>query len=161
MVHSVCLYSSIVFPWIIWENIDSFREEFGVWRKNQEKCTYIENFQRNFPEEHQIWFKYDFLLKVVCCRVLARISKLNPATIPKRPVQPIMGIGIHAANGDFCEPGSGILQPGSPRKKEYNTMEVPMTAANERIHTFGNNRKIFSKLYSTNLLKIKYLYCST
>ncbi len=38
---------------------------------------------------------------------------------------------ISHADEDFCEPGSCILQPGSLRKKKYNTMEAPMMAVND------------------------------
>ncbi len=47
-------------------------------------------------------------------------------------VQPILGISIHSANSDFCEPGTDILRPGSlQNKKEYNTMEAHMIVTND------------------------------
>ncbi len=38
--------------------------------------------------------------------------------IPKQPIQPVLGIGIHIA----CEPGSDLVLR---EKKEYSTMEAP------------------------------------
>ncbi len=43
--------------------------------------------------------------------------------IPKRPIQPVLGISIHAGR----EPGS---DPVLREKKEYSTMEVPLVGDN-------------------------------
>ena len=45
--------------------------------------------------------------------------------IPKRPVQPVLGISIHTAR----EPRS---DPVRREKKEYNTMEAPFIGDNRR-----------------------------
>ena len=48
--------------------------------------------------------------------------------ILKQPIQPVLGINIHIANGDFREPGNGILRPGS-LQRNIDTMEAQMIAA--------------------------------
>ncbi len=45
--------------------------------------------------------------------------------IPKRPVQPVLGIGINTNR----EPGS---DPVLREKKEYSAMEAPLIAHNHR-----------------------------
>ena len=45
--------------------------------------------------------------------------------IPKRPIQPVLGISIHIAR----KPGSDLV---FREKKEYNTMEAPFVDDNRR-----------------------------
>ncbi len=54
-----------------------------------------------------------------------KTSLPNPAMIPNRPVQPVLGISIHTAREPRSDP---VLR----EKKEYSTMEAPLIRDNRR-----------------------------
>ena len=54
-----------------------------------------------------------------------KTARPNPAMIPKRPVQPFLGISIHTTR----EPGS---DPVLRKKKECSTNEAPLVRDNRR-----------------------------